>query len=365
MSKPFLKFLIAVVTVIIVGGLIWLITSRALDRKKPNATAAIINSPTMTISATPTTPLPREQAITVIPLTGPAAESRSEISGMAWYNDTLILLPQYPSRFRTADGVLFGIKKADILAFLDGSISEPLLPTEIPLIAPQVERIDGFEGFEAIAFSGDQVYLTIEAKPSLMMGYLIMGSINPSLKELHLDLDSLKEIPPQSQIDNMTYEALLVTSNSVLSFFEANGLQNNPSPYAQAFTLAGEHLQSIPMDHLEYRLTDVTPLDSDNHFWGINYFFPGDTKLTPKDDPLAIKHGEGPSHAASIAVERLIQFHYSTDGIAITDTPPIQLQLLPDDEARNWEALARLDQRGFLLATDKFPHTILAFVSTP
>jgi hypothetical protein len=32
--------------------------------------------------------------------------------------------------------------------------------------------------------------------------------------------------------------------------------------------------------------------------------------------------------------------------------------------ARNWEAIARLDDVGFLLATDKYPETIFAFVST-
>jgi hypothetical protein len=163
----------------------------------------------------------------------------------------------------------------------------------------------------------------------------------------------------------MTDEALLVTPDGVLSFFEANGAKNNISPMIHIFSFNGGSLSTLPMVNLEYRLTDVTPLDSANRFWGINYFFPGDTRLTPDVDPLVVKYGKGTTHMISTAVERLVQFQYSENGITFTDIPPIQLQLLPDDEARNWEAIAYLDQRGFLLATDKFPTTILAFVSLP
>jgi len=49
----------------------------------------------------------------------------------------------------------------------------------------------------------------------------------------------------------------------------------------------------------------------------------------------------------------------------LTDSAPIQLTLLSDGTARNWEGVAKLDDRGFLLATDKFPDTILAFVQQP
>lgn len=48
----------------------------------------------------------------------------------------------------------------------------------------------------------------------------------------------------------------------------------------------------------------------------------------------------------------------------VTNTPPIQLQLI-DGVSRNWEGLVRLDERGFLLITDEFPETILAFVAKP
>jgi hypothetical protein len=45
--------------------------------------------------------------------------------------------------------------------------------------------------------------------------------------------------------------------------------------------------------------------------------------------------------------------------------PPLQLQLLGDIAPRNWEGLVRLEQRGFLLVTDKYPMTFLGFVPLP
>src|SRR5512138_133697 len=65
-------------------------------------------------------PEPAEVEVRNIPLAGPAAGSNAELSGLAWYGDWLILLPQYPERFPSGpDGSLFAIAKADLLAFLD------------------------------------------------------------------------------------------------------------------------------------------------------------------------------------------------------------------------------------------------------
>ena len=116
-----------------------------------------------------------EVAVISIPISGPVSLPDAEISGMAWYNNTLILLPQYPSRFMgTADGALFGINKADLMAFLSGQTTSPLEPFEIPFYASDIPAsIPGFEGFEAIAFWGDQVFLSIEANPGAMAGYLV------------------------------------------------------------------------------------------------------------------------------------------------------------------------------------------------
>ena len=310
-----------------------------------------------------------EIPVTVIPLDGDIAKPLAEISGLAWYREHLVLLPQYPGLFASSgDGNLFTIPKEIILAYLDGVSNGDITPNTIALIAPGLaEGIQGFEGYEAIAFDTDIAYLTIEAiSRSAMMGYVVTGELNDDLIALNLSVATLQEIPPQADIGNMSDEAVLVTPEQVLTFYEANGANVNPKPVVHLFDLSLNPLGTQPFTTIEYRITDVTAPDAEGRFWAINYMYPGDKpKLNPAADNLTALYAEGATHAQSDVVERLVEFQYTPDGVLRTDTPPIQLQLLDNGEARNWEGIVRLDDRGFLLITDKYPGTILSFVPLP
>ena len=307
-----------------------------------------------------------EQPVTVIPLTEPLTDRDAEVSGMAWYGDYLIILPQYPDFFTSeGDGFIFAVRKSDILAFLDGAASDSLELIWIPFVAPGIsEQIDGYEGYEAIVFVGDEVYLTIEAETNHPTGYLLAGTMASDLSALTVDTSNLVEIQSQSESSNKAEEALIVAGDSVITIYEVNGVALNTSPVAHAFdaNLASQGTLSFPS--IEYRVTDASALDGDNRFWAINYFYTGSDDLVPENDPLADQYGQGLSHARSDTVERLVEFQYAESGITLVDAPPIQLELLEKD-ARNWEGLVRLDDRGFLLMTDKFPETILGFVAAP
>ncbi len=309
---------------------------------------------------------PAELPVRLIPLTEPAAKAKSEFSGMAWYGDTLILLPQYPERFEGGpQGALLALTRAEIETWLDGTSSAPLNPHPIPLYADGVKESTAvFEGFEAVAFDGDTIYLTIESRGlGGMQGHILRGQIAPDLSRITLDAGSLAKIEPQANLGNLTDEALLVTSDGLLSFYEANGANVNPKPSAHFFDANLNPLESLPTPTLEYRLTDASEMDADGRFWVINYMFPGDAdKLKPAADALAARYGQGASHAASQAVERLVQYQLTPQGVVLADRAPIQLELLPDDEARNWEGLVTLPGRGFLLLTDSFPTTLFGFV---
>ena len=90
--------------------------------------------------------------------------------------------------------------------------------------------------------------------------------------------------------------------------------------------------------------------------------------MQPGADVLAAQYGEGITHSRNAAVERLVELAITADGITLTDRPPLQLQLLGDLSPRNWEGLVRfqIDEfDGFLLVTDRFPTTILAFAALP
>jgi hypothetical protein len=206
--------------------------------------------------------------------------------------------------------------------------------------------------------------MTIEAGEGTdMHGYLVSGEINADSTKITLDTSNVVEIPLAFQSDNHSDEAILIMDDLVLTFFEINGADLNPTPAAQVFGFDLNPQGTISFPNIEYRVTDAA-VDSRNSFWVVNYFFPGDTDLAADSDPLVEMYGEGPTHAQQDHVERLVKMTYSPNGITIANSAPIQLTL-DGDAARNIEGLVGLDGRGFLIATDKFPSTMLMFVETP
>lgn len=309
-----------------------------------------------------------EIAVTPLPLDGPAARNTAEFSGLAWYADTLILLPQFPRQVSDLPGgALFALSKAELLARIDGQTTAPLQPVPVPINSAALQSaIPGFEGFEALAIHGSQVFLTIEAGPGdLMKSYLVRGTIAPDLSEIRLDTAAPVEVPLDVQITNYSNEAIVIDGERLLLFYESNGAEFNPESRAYAYTFDLQPAGTLDLPALEYRLTDAAAADPQSRFWVSNYFFPGDLKIMPQRDPLAEQYGQGPTHAGASVVERLVELQLPRQpGQAITfsGTPPLQIQLMEGQVARNWEGLVRLDGRGFLLVTDKFPDTILAFL---
>jgi hypothetical protein len=310
--------------------------------------------------------LAREHPVIRIPLEGDITRRSAEISGLAWYGMDLVLLPQFPSRFSFSDdGALFVLSREDILAYLAGDRDRPLKPRKVPLVAPGLRnRIAGFEGYEAIAFHEDRVFLTVEAGLGReMMGYLVSGKVADQGKAIVLDPESLVPIPPKANLENLSDEALVVSGERVLTLYEANGLDVNPDPRAHVYSIEDGSLSTIPFPSLEYRITDATSADGMGRFWVANSFFWGDRGLLrPRPDPLRSLYGAGPTHALYHSVERLVEYRDYGSRVERTSRPPIQLELVDDLHPRNWEGVVRLAPHGFLLAADTYPETMLAFV---
>jgi hypothetical protein len=324
-----------------------------------------------------------ETAVTPIQITGPAAERDAEISGMVWYGDDLLLITENPFLYAEDDvaGKFFALEKADILEYLfEGENTDSLNPIEVPIYGPDIiDAVGGFEvafdGFEAAvvvpaanAFADDQIFLTIEADtvreedPS-MRGYLVWGSILPTLSGIELRLDNYIALPTQTEFGNMSYETLIVTpDNHIVALYEVNGATANPQPVAVSIDLATGEASTIPVENIEFRVTDATMPDADGRFWVMNYFFPGETFLAVDSDPLFEQYGMGTSQAAYGGYERIVAMQYSPAGITRVDQAPIQLLQTDESNGRNWEGVETLEDRGLLVVTDRFPETILGFV---
>jgi len=306
-----------------------------------------------------------EQSVQPLPLTGPISVPEAEISGMAWYGDNLVILPQYPERFAEGEvPQIFVLLKSSIVEVLERR-AEELEPIPIPFIAPNFRaEIAGYQGFEAIGFAGNQAFLTIEADTGTeTAGYLVRGQVVGDLQRLQMEADPIVQIPSQSGLGNMAEESLVVTNGSVLTLHEVNGADLNPNPLAHRFSFDLEPLGTVPFPNLEYRVTDATGMDEAGQFWVINYFWEGDLNLKPEADPLVQRYGMGQTHAEQETVERIVALRYDGDQITRINEPPLLLTLA--DDGRNWEAIVHLDDRGFLVMTDRFPETVLAFVEDP
>jgi len=308
--------------------------------------------------------------VNLIPLDGPLASPDAEVSSMAWQGDTLIIMPQYPDRF-APEGMLgiFGVGKKTILDVLDGKSTDPINPHLVLCKAPGLAQVvKGFDGLEAMGCIGNRYYMTVEAKDdTVMAGFLVTGHYDLIDDLVIMDLTRLTSIPMGLNIPNVAEEALIIDGDKVITLSEANGLNVNPEPKAKVFNAEAGFIHSLPMPQIEYRLTDATALDDARRFWVINYFYPPESKkLDPAPDPELARFGDPDSFDPDRCIERLLELRLTDDGrIVRTDTPPLNLELLPDGACRNWEGVVRLDGRGFLLMTDKYPGTLLAFVPLP
>ena len=103
----------------------------------------------------------QEKTVTEIILEGSANDRSLEMSGLTWYKDELILLPQY---IDYDDPAFYSISKHQLNNWLNQKSPKPIVPQKIKIILPDFRKsIKGYQGFEAVCFDGRNVYLIIES----------------------------------------------------------------------------------------------------------------------------------------------------------------------------------------------------------
>ncbi len=261
-----------------------------------------------------------------IELKGIINNPKQEISGMDWYNDNLFLLPE------NLGGYLFMVKKSEIqkqLSLKKGSIQ----PIKTIFNTPNYSNsIPGFDGFEAIAFYENSVYVTIEADQNgVMVGYIAGGSINPNSYEITILEKKIQKISTPVQIDNLSYESIIRHKNNLLLLYAANGSNVRKDPYQLSISLNDFSSKKIKGPNIEYRITDATKVKK-NKFWAINYYWPGDKKnLKPSLDKLS----KNKKTNSDQTIVRLVEFKIKRNGTSLTRKKPINL-ILEEGNSRNW-----------------------------
>jgi len=278
------------------------------------------------------------QSYIEVPLDGLIADRKQEISGMTTYKDNLILLPE------NLNGYYFYIPFDKIINTL--ATGDTILPVQKTFTTRKLkERYPGLDGFEAIAFNGDDVYIMVEIKIyGKMAGLLIWGSIIPSTMEIDIPEENIMLIKSPAQIDNFSFESLTITDDQLIIIYETNGFETIDRPFQYVVNLDDMSINKTQFPHIDFRLTDATSV-IDNRFWMINYYWTGDKKTlgVPND----------------VGIERLVEFKLGYNGIERSSSEYITLDNL--DHPHNWEGLVRFG-KGFLICTDKWPRMVLGYI---
>ncbi|MDX1413745.1 MAG: hypothetical protein R3293_06110 [Candidatus Promineifilaceae bacterium] len=123
----------------------------------------------------------------------------------------------------------------------------------------------------------------------------------------------------QNHVKN--YETLASSNDKLAAIFEANGKDVSLSPSAILFNLDSESTGTLPLDLIEYRITDARTASDDGYLGAINYVFPGDPDLFTNEDLFAPKFGQGKSHATRDSYEGLVKFQIQ-QGLSRLSTNP-------------------------------------------
>jgi hypothetical protein len=278
------------------------------------------------------------QSYIEVPLDGLITDRKQEISGMTTYKDNLILLPE------NRNGYYFYIPFDEIMNTL--RTGDKILPVQKTFTTRKLkERYPGLDGFEAIAFNGDNVYVMVEVRiDGKMAGLLLWGTIIPSTMEIDIPEENIMLIKPPAQIDNFSFESLTITDGQLIVIYETNGSKTIDRPFQYVVNLDDMSINKTPFPHIDFRLTDATSV-IDNRFWMINYYWTGDKETlgVPND----------------VGIERLVEFKLGYNGIERSSSEYITLDNL--DDPHNWEGLVRFG-RGFLICTDKWPRMVLGYI---
>ena len=179
-------------------------------------------------------------------------DKNPEFSGLTWFNDYLLLIPQFPNRVSPqANGAIPYLHRDSVIAAIENE-NIVLEPGYFKLIAAGLENFfDPGSGFESATVSGNNIYLTIESVKGInTTGFVVMGEINPDEETIVLSEESLSEIKQVVEIFNFSDETIIYNNDHIYTFYEANGKNVNPYPVSHIFSKTLDPLGAVPSRRL-------------------------------------------------------------------------------------------------------------------
>jgi hypothetical protein len=293
-----------------------------------------------------------------------SSNRRAEYSGMCKYNDKVILLPQYPSFFRNIVGtdIIFMLTNQQLNEAIKKKGKTELKAKQIKVVNNlSYKLLPGYEGFEAICYDGQYFYIAVEFNSTTNQSGLLKAQLRNNDTELHILNEQSIVLDLPANVFNASYESIFLHNDSLYLIYEANGARINKKQIVKKVSKDFSSIEDITIEPIEFRITDVTDFDENGKGWAINYFWPGDLeKYNPEDDSIDNLYDY--CNNIEQGIERIIPLKIEDDAISIDFMrEPIYIKRKVLDYSSNWEGIVKTEA-GFLIVTDKFPHTILRYI---
>ncbi len=281
---------------------------------------------------------------------------------MAWYKKELLLVPQYPDKYKNS---VYAIARSSISAAVKSGTPVPTYRTLRMEGLDEIRQQIGetYDGFEATVLLGDRIYFTIEADEKNPNCYLVSGTISRDRIVLQ---PALTILPKTKRLSNAGFESLAYwpARQQLMAFFEYNKADAPPSALPIQLTPSPQVLPPIPIAPLPFRLTDIVYSGKKGRttsFIGINFLYNGAKEFREyvgKDSLV-----DEPSLAGKIlrktTYTRLMRLSVDNDhGTHWTKLRDITFA------SDNYEGIA-LFKDGVLLITDEYPASVLIFLKMP
>lgn len=292
--------------------------------------------------------------IHIIQLPKAIAYYDNQFSGLQVANEKLYLLSECRIQDKR-ETVIYSISLKELeQSFLDTSHQLQYEKTIIngleALAAKMQQNNQEYEGLEAFVIKNNTVYLSVETNTPSPLAYILKGKLKHNTVQLSKNYLAVAKPhkPDGTHIYNAAFESMMLHQNKLALFFEYNYFEKN---YAYtANTALNNHLDSIPLQHLPFRITDITQIDNDR-FMALNVFYKGDGGDTvyrvPDQD--STNNNLIKFNGAYEDYSRLIELKYNDAGF--TWKPVWEFPIAY--RGYNWEGIAKY-KNGYFVINDKY-----------
>lgn len=285
----------------------------------------------------------------------------NQFSGMNINKDMLFLMSE--SRLQdNREAKLYAIKTKDIDHKMDDTSFvlpfKKYIIKNIQLLRKRMEVLgDEYEGLEAMLMDDKKVYFTVETTTPSSNCYLLRGILMDSTVEL--DVSFLSPLPKpitleNKHIYNAGFEAITMSDQTILSFFEYNWFEDKNVAIAISQSEYTGLMYQLPrIEKIPFRITDITK-SGKNTFTAINFFYKGDGEDTvyrvnkkDKVNDKLIRDGYGYKSYC-----RLIKLKYKNYKFTWEPLWEFPVEFM----SYNWEAIASY-KNGYFVMNDKYTTT--------